>query len=76
MENQLIDVLKLKIQELTNENAALKGKMTLMYSNWAYDFNRFTLLKEKCKFGYCKTENNTENDEITIKKPTNPPSTK
>jgi hypothetical protein len=76
MENQLIDVLKLKIQELTTENNALKGKMTLMYSNWSYDYNRFILLKEKCKFGYCKQDNNTENDEITIKKPTNPPSEK
>ncbi len=61
MENQLIDVLKLKIQELTKENNALKSKMTLMYSNWAYDFHRFTELKEKCKFGYCKDQsNNTE----------------
>jgi len=65
MENIIID-LKLKIQELTTENTALKGKMTLMYSNWSYDYNRFILLKEKCKFGYCKQKNNTENDESTI----------
>ncbi len=38
-----------------------------MYSNWSYDdYNsRCTLLKEKCKFSYCKQENNTENEEIS-----------
>ena len=75
MENIIID-LKLKIQELTTENTALKGKMTLMYSNWSYDYNRFILLKEKCKFGYCKQENNTDSDEISTRKGSNSPSTK
>ena len=46
MDNILID-LKLQIQQLEIENKALKEKMTLMYSNWAYDYNRFTELKEK-----------------------------
>jgi hypothetical protein len=75
MENQLID-LKLKNQELITENNALKSKMALMYSNWAFDFERFTLLKEKCKFGYCKSDNNTDSDEISFRKGTNPASTK
>ena len=48
MNNIIID-LKLKIQQLEEENIALRTKMTLMYSNWEYDYNRFTLLKEKCK---------------------------
>ncbi len=67
MENQLID-LKMKNEELEKENTSLKSKMLLMYSNWSYDYNRFTLLKEKCKSGYCKTEIKTENDEISIRK--------
>jgi len=43
MENQLVD-LKIRIKELEKENNALKSKMTLMYSNWQFDFERFTLL--------------------------------
>ncbi len=50
MENQLID-LKIRIQELEKENTALKSKMALMYSNWQFDYQRFTELKEKCKYG-------------------------
>ena len=50
MENIIID-LKLKIQDLEKENQALKSKMSLMYSNWHFDFTRFTLLKEKCRRG-------------------------
>ena len=67
MENQLID-LKIKNDELVKENNALKSKMMLMYSNWQFDFERFTLLKEKCKSGYCKTEIKTDHDEISIRK--------
>ncbi len=48
MENIIVD-LKIRIQELEKENNALKGKMTLIYSNWHFDFNRFTELKAKCK---------------------------
>ena len=67
MENQLID-LKMKNEELEKENISLKSKMLLMYSNWSYDYNRFTDFKEKCKSGFCKTEIKTENDEISIRK--------
>jgi hypothetical protein len=67
MENIIVD-LKIKIQDLTTENNALKSKMMLMYSNWQFDFERFTLLKEKCKSGYCKTEIKPEHDEISIRK--------
>jgi hypothetical protein len=42
-----INDLENKIKELEKENIALKAKMTLMYSNWAYDYQRFTDLKEK-----------------------------
>ena len=63
MENQLIDILKIKIAELEKENNALKSKMTLIYSNWSYDFHRFTELKEKCKFGYCKEQSDTTVDD-------------
>jgi hypothetical protein len=62
MENQLVD-LKIRIQELEKENTALKSKMSLMYSNWSYDFNRFTELKEKCKFGYCKEQSDNTVDD-------------
>lgn len=48
MENLVID-LRMRIQELEKENIALKTKMTLMYSNWSYDYNRFMELKEKCQ---------------------------
>ena len=58
MENQLVD-LKLRIQELEKENIALKSKMTLMYSNWQFDFNKYTLLKEKCR----RSPNNPEDDD-------------
>ena len=58
MENQLVD-LKLRIQELERENLALKTKMTLMYSNWNFDFNKYTLLKEKCR----RSQNNPEDDD-------------
>ena len=64
MESQLID-LKLKIQELERENQALKTKMTLMYSNWQFDFNRFTLLKAKCKREYSNSEEETTDEEIS-----------
>ena len=69
MENIIID-LKIKNEELIKENNALKSKMTLIYSNWAYDFHRFTELKEKCKFGYCKEQNDNteERREINIDK--------
>ena len=60
--------LKLKNEELIKENNALKSKMALMYSNWNFDFNRFTELKEKCKSGFCKTEIKTEDAEISIRK--------
>jgi len=62
MENIIID-LKLKVTELEKENIALKAKMTLMYSNWSYDYNRFTELKTKCQFGYCKTKDDINDDE-------------
>ena len=55
MENIIID-LKLRNAELEIENIALKSKMTLMYSNWSYDYNRFTELKTKCQFGYCQNK--------------------
>ena len=48
MENIIID-LKIQIQKLENENNALKTKMTLMYSNWQYDFLKYDALKEKCR---------------------------
>jgi len=48
MENIIID-LKIQIQKLENENNALKTKMTLMYSNWNYDFQKYDALKEKCR---------------------------
>ena len=47
-ENTIID-LKIQIQKLENENNALKTKMTLMYSNWHYDFQKYDALKEKCR---------------------------
>ena len=71
MESIIID-LKIKINDIERENLALKAKMTLMYSNWNFDYNKFTdRLKEqseKCKSGFCKTEIKTENDEISIRK--------
>ena len=38
-----------KIRALEAENESLKQKIELMYSNWNYDYTRFTELKEKCK---------------------------
>ncbi len=67
MENIIID-LKIKIQELENTNIALKTKMTLMYSNWQFDYSRFEQLKAKCKL--TNNENNIiedEDDEKTIR---------
>ncbi len=63
MENIIID-LKLKIQELEKDNLALKTKMTLMYSNWNYDYNRFNELKAKCRLN----DDSEERREINIDK--------
>ena len=41
--------LKLTIKKLEEENLALRTKMSLMYSNWKFDSDRFMELKEKCK---------------------------
>ena len=38
-----------KIRALETENEALKKKIDLMYSNWQYDYIRFTELKNKCR---------------------------
>ena len=38
-----------EIESLKTENIALKTKMTLMYSNWHYDFQKYDALKEKCR---------------------------
>jgi hypothetical protein len=67
MENIIVD-LKIRIQELEKENLALKTKMTLMYSNWSYDYNRFTLLKEKCKRSPDNSSDDITDDENTIMK--------
>jgi len=63
MENIIID-LKLRIQELEKENLALKTKMTLMYNNWNYDYNRFNELKAKCRLN----DDSEERREINIDK--------
>ena len=63
MENIIID-LKIKIVELEKENMALKTKMTLMYSNWNYDYNRFNELKAKCRLN----DDSEERREINIDK--------
>ena len=63
MDNIIID-LKLRIQELEKENLALKTKMTLMYSNWNYDYNRFNELKAKCRLN----DDSEERREINIDK--------
>lgn len=65
MENIIID-LKIRNEELIKENTALKTKIALMYSNWHFDLSRFTLLKGKCKSGYCN--DNNDSDEISIRK--------
>ena len=67
MENQLVD-LKIRIKELEKENIALKSKMTLMYSNWNFDFERFTLLKAKCKRGPSNSSDDITDNENTIMK--------
>ena len=67
MENQLVD-LKIRIQELEKENNALKSKMSLMYSNWHFDFERFTLLKEKCKRSPDNSSDDITDDENIIMK--------
>lgn len=60
MENIIID-LRIKIQELEQENKALKSKITLMYSNWKFDYSRFMELK-----ALIYKMNNTESPEPTI----------
>ena len=60
MDSIIID-LKFKIAELEKENNALKSKMTLMYSNWQYDYNRFAELKTKCQYGYCQPTSDIAN---------------
>ena len=67
MENQLVD-LKIRIKELEKENIALKSKMTLMYSNWQFDFERFTLLKAKCKRSPDNSSDDITDDENIIMK--------
>ena len=67
MENQLVD-LKIRIQELEKENLALKTKMTLMYYNWHFDFERFTLLKAKCKRSPDNSSDDITDDENIIMK--------
>jgi hypothetical protein len=41
--------LSREIEFLKTENIALKTKMTLMYSNWHYDYDKYEKLKEKCR---------------------------
>jgi len=67
METQLVD-LKIRIKELEKENNALKSKMTLMYSNWQFDFERFTLLKAKCKRSLDSSSDDIPDDENIIMK--------
>ena len=67
MENQLVD-LKIRIKELEKENNALKSKMSLMYSNWHFDFERFTLLKAKCKRSPDNSSDDITDTENTIMK--------
>ena len=45
----LMILIQNKIRALEIENEFLKQKIDLMYSNWEYDYNRFTELKQKCK---------------------------
>ena len=65
MDNIIID-LKLRISELERENIALKSKMMLMYSNWSYNYNRFTELKAKCQFGYCQNKDDNDSERRAI----------
>ena len=67
MDNQLVD-LKIRIKELEKENIALKSKMSLMYSNWQFDFERFTLLKAKCKRSPDNSSDDITDDENIIMK--------
>ncbi len=48
MENIIIDQ-KIQIQQLEEENIALKKKIDLMYSNWDYDSCRYQELKLEIK---------------------------
>jgi hypothetical protein len=48
VKNDLI-ILQNKIRALEQENESLKQKIELMYSNWTYDYTRFTELKERFK---------------------------
>ncbi len=48
MENIIIDQ-KIQIQQLEEENIALKKKIDLMYSNWDYDSSRYQELKLEIK---------------------------
>jgi hypothetical protein len=45
MDNIIIDQ-RIKIQQLEEENKALKSKINLMYENWQYDYRRFLELKQ------------------------------
>jgi hypothetical protein len=65
-ENIIID-LKIQIQKLENENNALKTKMTLMYSNWHYDFQKYDALKEKCRKNVNSEVDNLNMDLSTLK---------
>jgi cell division protein FtsB len=65
-ENTIID-LKIQIQKLENENNALKTKMTLMYSNWHYDFQKYDALKEKCRKNVNSEVDNLNMDLSTFK---------
>jgi len=51
MDNIIID-LRIENIKLRQENQALKEKMTLMYSNWKYDYDKYEILKQKCR-GEC-----------------------
>ena len=44
MENIIIDQ-KIEIQQLEEENIALKRKIVLMYENWDYDNKKYQELK-------------------------------
>ncbi len=44
-------MLQTKIANLELENKSLKSNIELLYSNWTYDYTRFTELKAKCRNG-------------------------
>ena len=46
MDNVIIDQ-KIQIQNLEEENKALKSKIELMYKNWNFDNQKYQYLKEK-----------------------------